>query len=90
LAGGLAFLAPFAALGASPKPPSDRAADAGRQRRPVLVVRKITRVVVVRDQPAEAPIRYVYAPSSSSSSTNTSVAAPPAPPPPPTTTSGGS
>lgn len=96
-AGGLAFVAPFTALGASPTPPSDQA-QASRERRPVLVVRKITRVVVVRERPAEAPVQVVYAPSGSSSSASTgTVAAPasnpaPAPPPPPapTTSTGGS
>jgi hypothetical protein len=96
VAGGLAFLAPLTALGASPKPPVDQA-SAG-QRRPVLVVRRITRVVVVRERPSPAPVRYVYAPSGSSSTPSTdtvsaqssSTSAQTAPPQPPTTTTGGS
>jgi hypothetical protein len=103
--GGLAFLAPFAALGASPNPATEVAQGT---RRPVLVVRKITRLVIVRDRPSPAPVRYVSAPSSGSSSTGTVAAAPtsggdpggsspaqapaaaPPPPPAPTTTTGGS
>jgi uncharacterized membrane protein YgcG len=68
LAGGMAFLAPLAVLGASPKPPADAAAGTGD--RPVLIVRKITRRVIVRDRPSPAPVRYVVAPSSSSSSSS--------------------
>jgi hypothetical protein len=99
VAGGLAFLAPFRMLEASPKPPSDQA-EAGRDHRQVLVVRKITRVVVVREQPAEAPVRYVPAPSGSGStpstgttaapSSSTSASTAPVPPPPAPTTTGGS
>jgi hypothetical protein len=91
VAGGLAFLTPWAALGASPKPPTTMAV--GSERRPVVVVRKITRRVVIKDRPAEAPVQYVYAPAPPSSSTSTgTAAAPPAPPPPPppTTSTGGS
>ena len=98
VAGGAAFAAPFAALTVSPKPAT---ADpgSGRDARRVIVVRKITRRVVVQ-QPAEpAGVRYVYvgggSPSSSSSSSSsnsssssggTAVAAPP----PASTSTGGS
>jgi len=92
ITGGLAFLAPVAALGASPKPPADVAQ--GTTERPVVVIRKITKRIVVHEQPADAPVRYVYAPSSGSSApgSTTAVAAPaPAPAPaPPATTTGGS
>ncbi|MGZ8600659.1 MAG: hypothetical protein ACXWXQ_02740 [Actinomycetota bacterium] len=96
LAGGLAFFAPLAALGASPTPATDTAQ--GERERPVLVIRTITRRVIVREQPAQAPVQYVYAPSSSGPGTvaatspgGTDPAPAPAPaPPPPTTTTGGS
>jgi hypothetical protein len=89
IAGGLAFFAPWAALGASPKPPPDAAA-AGE--RPVLIVRTITRRVVIQDRPTQAPVRYVYAPSngSTTSAPSANTAPAPPPPPPPTTNTGGS
>jgi hypothetical protein len=96
VAGGLAFLAPLTALRASPRPPADQA-EAGRPRRPALVVRKITRIVVVHEPPSPAPVRYVVAPSSGSTSTgsvatqsSSTTSAHAAPAPPSTTTTGGS
>ena len=68
LAGGLAFFAPWAALGASPKPAADIAA--GKAERPVVIVKKITRRVVIKDRPAPAPVQYVTVPSSSSASSS--------------------
>jgi hypothetical protein len=91
VAGGLAFLAPLTALGASPKPAVGQA-SAG-QRRPVLVVRKITRVVVVRERPSPAPVRYVSPSSVSSSTPSTGAVAAQSTSntaPPPATSTGGS
>lgn len=105
VAGGLAFFAPWVALGASPKPAPDAAA--AKPERPVLVVRRITRLVVIRDRPTPAPVRYVVAPSSSSGASSSGSAGTVAAgssngssggsngggsnnTPPPTTTTGGS
>jgi hypothetical protein len=82
--GGLAFLAPFAALAGSPQAGSVAQAD-GRDSA-AIVVRRITRLVVVTDRPAEAPVRYVYAPAPSSASPGTSSASTSTP----VTTTGGS
>jgi hypothetical protein len=84
VAGGLAFTAPWAALAGAPKPAS-AAAPAG-ERRPVLVVRTITRRVIVTHPRSDAPVRYVPAPPDGSSSGG--AAAPP--PQPPATSTGGS
>lgn len=65
VAGALAFLAPAAVLGAVPKPP----APASAAQRPTVVVRKITRRIIVSKPAAPAPIRYV---SGGSASTGTS------------------
>jgi hypothetical protein len=97
VAGGLAFLAPWAALGSSPKPDPLAAGD----ERPVTIVRSITRRIVIRDKPAPARVRYVVAPSSgAASSAGGAVAAGPSSGssgsaggstnPPPATTTGGS
>jgi hypothetical protein len=68
VAGGLAFFAPWAALGASPKPaPSAAAATPDR---PVVIVKKITRRVVIQARPSSAPVQYVTVPSSGSSSSS--------------------
>lgn len=63
VAGALAFVAPAAVFGAVPKPPQDaaRASD-----RPNLVVRKITRRIVVT-RPAATHVRYVTGGSTSGS-----------------------
>lgn len=73
------FLAGVAALGASPlpettQPPRDRSVP--RQR---VVVRRITRRVVVVEPAKNTPVTYVQAPTVSSSSGG---APAPAPPPP--------
>ena len=81
VAGGLAFFAPWAGLGVSPKP-AVSAAD-GRDERPVIVIRRITRQVVVRHRASAAPVQYVSTTGSSGATVN---AAPPAP----TTNTGGS
>lgn len=72
VAGAAAFLAPLSALGASPKPAEDAAAAGNR---PVVIVRKITRRVVVRERPSPAPVRYVVAGPTSSSASSPSAAA---------------
>jgi hypothetical protein len=90
--GGLAFLAPFAALAGAPQVGNEATADQQVTRE--LVIRQITRRVVIQDPPAGAPVRYVYVPSSAAVSSGQSsagtVATAPAPAPPPTTTTGGS
>jgi len=93
IAGALAFLAPWAAFGASPKPATAVAESAPKPRR-VIIVRKITRRVVVQDQPANQPVQYVYvgggSSGSSSSSGSSGGGAVAAPAPAPTTTTSGS
>ena len=105
IAGGLAFFAPWVALGASPKPATGAAAATSD--RPVVIVKRITRRVVIRDRPTPAPVQYVVvAPSSSSGSSSSGSAGTVAAgsngssngsngggsnnAPPPTTTTGGS
>jgi hypothetical protein len=85
LAGGAAFFAPWLVFAGSPRPAvAAGSADAKRaEGRKVIVIRKITRRVVVTDQPSSQPVQYVYVGGSSSGSSGGS--APPAP-----TTSGGS
>ncbi len=78
IAGGVAFFAPWAALGASPKP----AVAASTVEEPrVIVVRTITRRVVITHQPAEVPVRYVTltVPSQTSSASAPAAQAHPAP-----------
>jgi len=55
IAGGLAFFAPWAGLGASPKPAVTAASEGER---PVIVIHRITRRVIVHE-PAEAPVTFV-------------------------------
>jgi hypothetical protein len=87
IAGGLAFVAPWAALAGAPKPVA-AAASAGDDRRPAIVVRTITRRVIVTHPRSDAPVRFVAAPSNGSSSG--AAAAPVPPPAPPATSTGGS
>jgi hypothetical protein len=82
VAGGLAFVAPWAALAGAPKPAS-AAATAG-ERWPAVVVRTITRRVIVTHPRSDAPVRYVAAPPNGSSSGGAAA------PPPPATSTGGS
>lgn len=92
IAGGLAIFAPWAALGASPKPAPTVAE--GPDERPVVLIRKVVRRVVVRHQPAQAPVQYLYTGGGSSASNGSNgvgtVNAAAAPPPPPATSTGGS
>jgi hypothetical protein len=78
VAGGLAFFSPWVALGLSPKPVARSVQTYGQ--RPVIIIRRITRRVVVQDaaRPTAPQIRYV-----GSSSSGASAVAPPV-----TTTSG--
>jgi hypothetical protein len=65
VAGGLALVAPWTAV-------ADRPEAAGNERRPVLIVRKVTRRVVITHPTQPAGVQYVYvngpSPSSSGSS----------------------
>jgi hypothetical protein len=65
LAGALAFLAPAAVFGAVPKPPQEtaRASDA-----PNIVIRKITRRIVISRPAGSSPVRYVTGGSTSGAS----------------------
>jgi hypothetical protein len=53
VAGAVAFLVPSAALARSPRPPAPRTA------RPVVVIRRILRTVVIEERGDRAPVRYV-------------------------------
>ena len=66
VAGALAFVAPAAVFGAVPKPPQDNVAQATE--RPDIVIRRITRRIVITRPTAPAPVRYVSAGSTSGSS----------------------
>ncbi len=85
IAGGLAFLTPWVALSAAPKPAAQNAATGPTS--PVILVKKITRRVVITPARTTAPVRYV--PAGGGSSPGGTVAAPaPAPAPAPATTGG--
>ena len=89
VAGGLALVAPWAAIA---EPPQEARA---RGDRPVVVVRKITRRVIVTHPAEPAGVRYVYVngPSSGGSSSGSVVAAGGSGSggaPPPATSTGGS
>lgn len=68
IAGGATFASSFASLTVSPRPAS--ATDTQRPRR-VIVVKKITRRVIVREAPDTGP-RYVYVGGGSSGSSGSS------------------
>jgi hypothetical protein len=79
------FLTGWGILGLAPKE-SSSATTVTRASRPVIVVRKVLRRVIIPDPVASAPVRYVTAPglsTSSSGGASVSVASPPT-----TTTSG--
>jgi len=92
VAGGLAFLSPFAGLTMSPRPATADPSSAAKEQR-LIIVRRITRRVIVRPAPERQPVRYVYvgggSPGSSAASSSggggSAVAAPA-----PTTSTGGS
>jgi hypothetical protein len=75
------FLAGIGVLGAAPMPEGSPLPRDGWVPRQRVVVRKITRRVVVIEPAVSAPVTYVQAPSVSSSSSGTVAAPPPAPPP---------
>jgi hypothetical protein len=86
IAGGIAFFSPWTVLGLSPKPAAG--AEVARQPRQLVIVRKITRRVIIQDAPKSQPVRYVYAagtPGSSASGSSGSSSGSSAP-----TTTGGS
>jgi hypothetical protein len=68
IAGGATFASSFASLTLSPKPAT--ASDASQRPRRVIIVKKITRRVIVREAP-EAP-RYIYVGGGSSSGSTSS------------------
>lgn len=72
VAGALAFLAPAAVFGAVPKPPQDAAQATNR---PDLVIRKITRRIVITRPAASSAVRYVAGGSTSGSSSVSSAPA---------------
>ena len=76
VAGALAFFSPWVVLGTAPRPAT---ADAPA-RRPVVVIRKITRRVVIREAAKPVPVRYVYSGGGGASSYSA----------PPVTSTGGS
>ena len=97
VAGALAFFSPWVALGLNPKPAALATGEEGRPRiphRPVIIVHKITRRIVVQDPPADQPVQYVYSgggsTSSSTSSSSSGGGGTYQAPPPPTTNTGGS
>jgi len=63
VAGGVAFLSPWAVLSLSPRPAVGTQAAQPRQ---TIIVRRITRRVIVRQAPKDRPIHYVYADGGSS------------------------
>ncbi|HEX7464539.1 MAG TPA: hypothetical protein VF382_06570 [Actinomycetota bacterium] len=77
IAGGLAFFSPWVALGLSPKPAAQT--GAAPKARQVVIVRKITRRVIVQGGAKPAPIRQVtsgsgggsYSPPTTSTSGST-------------------
>ncbi len=85
VAGGATFMTGLGVLAAAPKPAQAAKGDQSKER-PVVIVRKITRRVIITDPAVSAPVQFVSGGSSSSSSGGSA----PAPPPPPTTSSGGS
>ena len=72
VAGALAFVAPAAVFGAVPKPPQDTPQASGR---PNLVIRKITRRIVITRPAASTNVRYVTGGSTSGSSSVSSAPA---------------
>ena len=73
IAGTLAFFTPWVVLGTSPRPATAEAPA----KRPVVVIRKITRRVVIRQAAKPAPVRYVY--TGGGGGGGSSYSAPPAP-----------
>lgn len=72
VAGAIAFLAPAAVFGAVPKPPQDAAQGVNPRD---IVIRKITRRIVITRPTASSPVRYVTGGSTSGSSSVSSAPA---------------
>lgn len=89
--GAATFLAGLGALGVAPKPAAS-AAQGGRQApRRQVIVRHITRRIVIVEPATSAPVTYVSAPTAQvGSSGGSSGAVAPAPPPPQPPATGGS
>ena len=85
MAGGLALVAPWAAVADPPE-------AAGHEKRPVLIVRTLTRRVIITHVAQPAGVQYVYVngPSSSSSGSSSGGSSGGSGAPPPTTSTGGS
>jgi hypothetical protein len=82
----LTFVAGLGVLGYAPHPATAQSASGAREQKPrrTVIVRRITRKVIIVDQPvASAPVSYT--PTYSSSGTTVSNPAPVAPAPAPTT-----
>lgn len=69
IAGGATFASSFASLTVSPRPAT--ASDASQKPRRVIIVRKITRRVIIHQAPDTSP-RYVYVGGGSSGSSGSS------------------
>jgi hypothetical protein len=93
VAGTIAFVLPWAAIGAKVKASAGSAEASAEQPRPVVIIRKVTRRVIVQHAaPTQAPqVRYVtVGGGSSGGSSGGGGSAPAAPPPPPPASTGGS
>ncbi len=64
IAGALAFFSPWAILGISPRPATSASAQ---QPQRIVIVKKITRRIIIKDSPKPQPVQYVYSGGSSSS-----------------------
>jgi uncharacterized membrane protein YgcG len=91
IAGAAAFLVPWLAIGLQPKAAvSASGAKTKHRQRPVVIVHKVLRRVVVQDPP-QGGVQYVYSGGGSTGSTSSySGGSAPAPAPPPATSTGGS
>jgi hypothetical protein len=89
--GAATFLAGLGVVGIAPKPAASAAQGDHRAPRRQMIVRHITRRIVIVEPATSAPVTYVPAPTAQVGSTGVSsgVVAP-APPPPPPPASGGS
>ncbi len=88
VAGGLAFLTPWVALTSAPRPTVQNAATAPT--RPVVLVKKVTRRVIITPAKTGAPVRYVPSGGGAAPGGNTAAPAPAPAPAPPATSTGGS
>ena len=90
VAGTVAFVLPWAAIGAKARSASEAAEAPAKQPRPVVIIRKVTRRIVIQQAaPAASAPQVRYVSGGSSSSGGGSAPAPaPAPAPPPASTGG--